>query len=62
MSLSSPQPVAQYKAEQSEQDRAHDALSGRDEGDYLARGIAWCMDQGCRRINPNSVRGHAIRA
>jgi len=27
-----------------------------------ARNVTWCMDQGCRRINPNSVRGHAIRA
>jgi len=27
-----------------------------------ALALAWCMDQGCRRINPNSVRGHAIRA
>jgi len=24
-------------------------------------GLAWCMDQGCRRINPNSVWGHIIR-
>jgi hypothetical protein len=25
------------------------------------RRVAWCMDQGCRRIDPNSVQGHAIR-
>jgi len=24
-------------------------------------GLAWCMDQGCRRIDPNSVRGQAMR-
>jgi len=23
--------------------------------------LAWCMDQGCGRIDPNSVRGQATR-
>ena len=27
----------------------------------FARAVAWCMDQGCRRNDPNPVRGHAIR-
>jgi len=27
----------------------------------VVRGLAWCMDQKCGRIDPNPVRGHAIR-
>jgi len=29
-------------------------------GDQRLR-LAWCMDQGCRRIDPNPVRGQAMR-